>query len=327
VVGDSTATLVLDLSNKVESTKDIKAGKCFRLPKPSMKGDKLVLLERFNPCPIKHFHVDSLTSDMLAQFQETSIQLEDFVRLRDVCDVSVNTTISCLILKVVFLSSEKKGKYSRFRIAKVKDVYGDKHFLTLYDSFRDSVSLDQVYKFNGLLVQNYRKEKEKWGRMCTQAATSVKGVAQEVSDFFAHISVGDSMQGGIVLAHERMHYYECCAACQKKIHEIDSQLTHCKHCDSKKSVDKAYDFSVNLILTDRKGQEMVTIFAFRSQLHIPFNHYTEKQIQKVLEKRHMQTCQVEYDREEGLKYENDSKVITALKITFSSDISDGGLTD
>ena len=49
VVGDKSATTLLNLSSKVESTKCVKQGKCYRLIKPSFSRDRVVLLQRYNP--------------------------------------------------------------------------------------------------------------------------------------------------------------------------------------------------------------------------------------------------------------------------------------
>jgi hypothetical protein len=238
----------------------------------------------------------------------------------------VNTTVNTLYLKVVFLSSEKKGKYSKYRIAKVKDVTGAKHFVTLYGAFRDAVQVDQVFKFNALLVQAYRKEGEKWGRLGTQSSSHIKNVPQNVQDFFAHIGIGDTMLNGTIIAHEHVHFYECCPHCLKKDFKLEGSDA-CKKCGEQLGDVKTHDFSVNFIVTDTFGGDMVTVTVFRSMLGIDLNKYSEAQTQKMLEKRHMCTCRIEYEKEDGVKHENDSKVIAALKVSFTDEFSDSGIFD
>jgi hypothetical protein len=50
IVGDNSTTVKLDLTSKPEFTKDVSVGKCYRLPRPAIQHNSLVLSERFGPC-------------------------------------------------------------------------------------------------------------------------------------------------------------------------------------------------------------------------------------------------------------------------------------
>ena len=272
VVGDNTASIIMDLTDKPEFGKHVSSGKCFRLPKPALRGEHLVLGERFGPCPIKLFSVQELSEADLSRFQPKELDITDIQRLSDVCDVSADTTVS-LYLKAVFVSTEKKGRYSQYKIVKVKDVYGDKHFLQVFGPLRLEVEEGVVYRFNSILVQNYRKDGEKWGRMRTQSDTKIRPVSEEVNALFSLVSLGDAFLGGVVIGHESIHYYECCGNCHKKNHlPSGSRNRLCQFCGSKSESDSAFhDFSVNLILSNDSGNELTTVFAFRSHLGIEFD--------------------------------------------------------
>ena len=125
----------------------------------------------------------------------------------------------------------------------------------LYGALRDDVSVDQVFKFQSLLVQAYRKEGKKWGRLNTQASTHVKLAPDNVQSLFSHISVGDSLQRGMILAHQSVHFYSC-PHCQKKILETESQLEKLKYCGGKlDSEEKSHDISVKFIVSDSFGSD------------------------------------------------------------------------
>ena len=143
VVGDSTDSIVMDLSEKPEFTKQVSPGKCFRLPKPILKGGKLLLAERFGPCPIKPFTVEPLAD--FNDFELETLDPMDFVTLDQVANIDTDTTIPILYLKVVFLSTEQKGKYSMYKTALVKDIKCQRHFLRLYGDIRLDVQVGHVF--------------------------------------------------------------------------------------------------------------------------------------------------------------------------------------
>jgi hypothetical protein len=65
--------------------------------------------------------------------------------LDQVADVDIDTTIPLLYLKVVFLSTEQKGKYTMYKTAMVKDIKCQRHFLRLYGDIRSEVRVGDVY--------------------------------------------------------------------------------------------------------------------------------------------------------------------------------------
>jgi hypothetical protein len=243
------------------------------------------------------------------------MDVTDIQHLAHVCEVSVDTTVT-LLLKAVFVSTEKKGRYSMFRTIKVRDIVGAKHFIRAYGNIRNDIKEGEVYKFSSLLVQQYRKEGEKWGRLRTQSTTKVREVDPEIAMLFSHVTVGDSYVGGILIGHEQIHFYECCANCWKKnfLPENRSGKTLlCKFCASK--VDESnptHDFSVNLVVSDPDGDNLQSVLAFRRHLGFQFNSLNLDQVQIALESKHFHRCSIEYDKDEC----EGKSVITAQAVSF-----------
>jgi hypothetical protein len=317
VVGDKSDNVVLDLSSKPEFGKDVGPGRCFRLPRPIMKNGYLTLGDRFGPCPIKFFAVPPISKQALDKFQVKPVEPTSIQTLSDVCDVTVDTTVS-LILKVVFVSTEKKGRYSKYKTIKVRDIKADKHFIQLFGDIRQEVQEEQVYKFNSLLVQRFRKEGEKWGRIRSQANTQIRPVSEEVSYLFSHVTVGDTYIGGVLIAHEQIHFYECCSVCQKKNFEPTQTVAKdplCVFCGTPVQTPPAHDFSVNLIISTCEKNDLVTVLAFRRHLGYAFNALALSQIQADLEAKHFSRCCVEYDKEDS----KGKSVILAQKVGFPSE--------
>jgi hypothetical protein len=317
VVGDSSGHVMLDLSDKPEFSKNVAVGKCYRLPKPRFLVDSMIIAQRFGPCPIKPFVVPEVDPATLGTYKIVPPDVTDIKGLDDVCNVNVDTTVS-LILKVVFLGMDRKSQYSMFRSAVVKDLYARKHFIQLFGGFKDQVVVGNVYRFCGIVAQQYRKEGEKWGRLRTQAQTQIRSVSSDIEGLFSHVSIGDAFLSGVVIGHEQINYYECCNNCARsKFRSEDSKNKKCKFCGVKvEDAEVGHDFSVNLVLMGESPNDLKTVQAFRSALGFEFNKLNEAQVQAQLERKHMVVCRVEYEKEEA----QHKDVVPAKAVLFVEDV-------
>jgi hypothetical protein len=235
------------------------------------------------------------------------------------CDVTKDTVIPLLYLKVLYISTDRKGKFSNCKVIKVKDITAQKHFIRLYGEMRNQVEVGFVYKFVALLAQSYRAEGENLGRLRSQSESRVSLASEEINALFSHVSFGQKLISGQVIGHEQIHFYECCSQCLCKNYRDGT--ASCKVCGSKIDENKlSYDFNVNIVLECE--EELKTVLAFRSQLGYDFNKIKQEHIQAEVAKRNMQICVVEYDEDE-----NDSvrDIIRAQSVKFPEETADSDL--
>lgn len=296
IVSDGMENILLDISSNAEQGKDLAVNKCFRLMKPQIIKDKLIFATNFKACPVANFQPAKLTAKESKKFAPKQLELIDLVAISDIADVSANQTAPTLYLKVFFVSKDKKGPFSNFRMVKVKDAFKNKHFVQLYAPHKDIVEVGKVYKFSQLLIQQYRKEGEKWGRMRSQRQTKVSLASSEFDTFFENVTAGDRVIDGLIFAHEKICMYPCCPHCTRAHFETSDSL--CKHCGESYST-PSKDFRVTLIVNDDSRDDLVNIVVFRSQLGLEFNTLTEDTVQAKLESFHLSRVIVEYDSKEN----------------------------
>ena len=296
IVSDGVENILLDITGNQEQGKDLAVSKCFRVMKPKLIKDKLVFATNFKACPVATFQPAKLTSKEFKRFTPKPLELIDLVAISDIADVSANQTAPTLFLKVFFVSQNKKGPFSDFRMVKVKDAFKNKHFVQLYEPHKDVVEVGKVYKFSQLLIQNYRKEGEKWGRIRSQRQTKVSLAPLEVLSFFELITAGDRVIDGIIFAHEKVCMYQCCPNCTRAQFQTSGNV--CKHCGNSYTT-PSKDFRATLIVNDDSRDDLVNILVFRSQLGLEFDTLTEDTVQEKLESFHLSRVVVEYDSKEN----------------------------
>jgi RNA polymerase subunit RPABC4/transcription elongation factor Spt4 len=318
VVGDPQTNMLLDITNNPDQGKEFAPGKCFRLIKPKVENDILLVDSACKAGPIATFEVPQLSARAAQKFKLPSEAEMTLISFDEVCVVTQDTVAPALYLKVVFLSSEKRSKYSSFRTAKVRDVLGQRHFIQLFGDFRNAVVLNKVYKFVGLLIQKYKKPDEKWGRIRTQANTKILEASEEITERFSNLHIGDAKADGILFAHEQIYHYECCSACTKAKPKVPADK--CPYCGLQYELVSASDFSVVLHIANSDIGDVLRVFAFRNQIGLPFKPYSKPEIQADLEKFHMQHCIVAYDddKRSGL-------YIQAAQVTFTDSNEDSGM--
>jgi hypothetical protein len=283
-------------------------GKCYRLLYPKLVGQILTFGDKFRPGPIKSFSGAKLTQAILKKFQAKKVDPDTIKLISETCNVEQNTSVPLLYLKVVFVGGEKLGRYSKYRVVKVKDRSGFCHFITLYGNVRNDVECGEVYKFVALMAQKYRGEGELYGRLKSQAATRIVKAGADVCLIFKEVTMGDVVLKGEVIAHEEAHHYECCEHCQRASFKNDRGVK-CIFCGEAIAEGKSFmDFSVVLLVLDHANGQVARVAIFRKDLGLPFNELKVDQISDEMIKLHNMRVTVEGDREEK------SDCIRAVKI-------------
>lgn len=294
VVGDGETNVFLDISGHPEVGRELAPMRCFKIPKAVITNDVMTLGMTSRACPIAPFDVDPLSAEEEEFFVAPQPDLEGFVKLEDVGDVEADTTINAIYLKVFFVSSDRKSTHSPFRVVKVKDLNGAKHFIQLFGSHRLDVYSGGVFRFGSLIVQSYRREGERWGRMRSQRITRIEAASPEVTDLFEAIGAGDMSFSGVIMAHEKVHMYECCSKCARsKFRGNENNL--CIFCGEEIPEEICCDWNVTFLIV--KGDQIHRVGVFRSQLHLELNALTESQVEKRMQGLHDQHCRVWYDHD------------------------------
>ena len=315
VVGDKSDHILLDLSKKPEFTKQVAAGKCIRIPKPLIENLKLVVEGQFGPCVAKPFKVTTLSKKVLDGYKVQEFDVNDIKTIHDVCQVTESCTVEPLYLKVTFVSNDKMIKQDVSRLIKVKDVRNGQRFLRFYGDKRKTLLVNTVYRFVGLIANVYEKNGETEVGLRSTSKVEIQEVSNEISACFDNIHSGDRVIAGTVIGHESVRFYECCWFCKRT--KFKGQGLLCLHCGVK--IEKgpaARDFSVNLVVSDESGDNLVKVMVFRSQLGLDFNKLTEDQVTKELEDRTLQKCVVDYDS----SLNEGKDCIKAETIKFSPDL-------
>ena len=307
-----------DISSNPEMSKDFSVGKCYRLVKPKWCNTVLKLDSVCKPGPIAPFSVPTLNPQAAAKFKAPSDALMELTTFDDVCKVSVDTPAPALVLKVVFVSTEKKARFSFFKTIKVKDISGAQHYIQLFGDIRNAVQNMTVYRFTGLLIQKFRKEGEPWGRIRSQQNTKVNPVATEMAARFAHMQDGEIEIDGVFYAHETPKIYNCCSHCKRSLYEQTGP--NCQHCNTAIPSNQSTDFRIVLLVASTDVDDVLRVLVFRSQLGLPFKSYTENEIQKLLEKFHMGNCLVRYDERDRKGLTINARKVT-LELTGDSGIN------
>ena len=295
VIADRSDSIVLDVTEAPEQGKLLAVGKFVRLIKPEIKDKVLTFQADLKPCPIKAFKIDEISDEEANSLPRRKANLA-IKLLKDVCSVSETTTLGTLYLKVVFVSSDKMGRYTHYRLVKVKDQECNKHFVTLYGPIREVPEVGKVYHFTGLKAQPPRLETDQFGLLTSQKCTQILEPPPAVAAKFALVSIGDLELKGVILGHETFNFYECCPNCKKKNHKAGDKCTFCATILKDKR--PAFDFNVIFLIADEYKDKVSKVSAFRSHLGFEFNAMNEAEAEKAVEKLHMKPVVIEYDPEE-----------------------------
>ncbi len=312
LVGDQSGQILLSMSDALKHAKKISIGGFFRLIKPEYTG-KVLKISKIGPLPIGPFNYATVTDPNL----EVPIQSKgDFKVFSDYANLLPTASIPNIIAKVVHLSPEKKGRFSKYKIATVKDINGQRNFVTLFGIFADHVGKDKIYAFKNLTVQNYKGPHDLFNRLSTKTKSEiVEKTQKDVIGFFENITDGDGSFQALILGHERPYIYLSCIHCSKANFRQDNNV--CSFCQKSYRDEEAInDFNVNLIIeSDEGNEEPKKLFCFRRHLGIEIESNMESELQKKLEKLHFKKAQIVYIRDSN---EN----LRALEVTILESLED-----
>jgi hypothetical protein len=257
----------------------------------------MTLLDKYKPGPITQFSGLKLTAAAAKTFAPKPLQASQLKVLEDVCAVTKNTTIPTLYLRVVFVSEDKMGQYSRYRIIRVKDRSSRCHFITLFGKIRNEVEMGQVYQFSSLVAQSYRGEGEELGRLKSHSPTKISQASKEIEHIFQDVKIGDIFLTGTILSHESPNCYECCGNCKRSKFK-NTTSNKCIFCGEIIPENTTFhDFSVVLQVLDDIKEEIFLISVFRKQFSFEFNSLTEDQFNQEIIKLHMTRASFDCDQE------------------------------
>ena len=320
IVSDKKEHILLDVSNSPKNGKCLAVGSCYRLLFPKVEDGILRVSDDYSPGRIKFFDAPKPGAAIVKRFTPKKLEKKDLLLLRDVCNVEKNTVVGPLFLKVVFVSRDKKSKYSDYRMVRVKDVSGFAHFITMYGSHGKEVALGETYKFAGFVAQSYRGEGEVIGRMKSCKESSISRVGKEIAEFFAKLPLGDAALKGMVISHEEVSIYDCCGKCKKSNFKGTAQ--NCIYCgEGFKEGEFRQDFRVTLVVVGDGEEKIVKVGAFSSHFEFELANVTDESVNAEMIKLHMKKVVIDYMNDEKYDTKNLMKltVLSPFELPVDSD--------
>jgi hypothetical protein len=297
IVADESEHAILTMDETPQQTSGISVGKCYRLLYPTLKDEILTFETNYRPGPISPFTGAKLTTALEKKLTPPTPPIPHLKLLKEVCDVTKNTSIPSLYLMVTFVSGDKMGPYSRYKVIRVKDHSSNSHFITLFGNCRNEVEVGGIYQFTSLMAQNYRGTGETLGRLKSHSPTKIQRASTEITQAFADVTIGDITVSGTILGHESVHRYVCCSNCKRSNHKSDKS-NKCIFCGELISDTVYHDFTVIFQIIDDIGSEPLRVSVFRQDLNEEFNIHTEESFDQVLLQLHMKRITAECERNE-----------------------------
>ena len=300
------------MSLNPHQTSGLGIGKCYRLLYPKLVGTVLTFGQKFKPGPIKNFPAAKLTESILKKFKFKKASPEQIKLISETCNVDSNVSIPILYLKIVFIGAAKLGKYSKYRVVRVKDHSGYGHFATLYGRCSEGLEIGKIYKCVALMATSYKGENELYGRLKSQAATKIIKAGADVSALFDHVMLGDLVLNRTIISHEEPHIYECCEQCKRKGHKSEPR-TKCIFCGEEINPTLVFhDFNVILAILDDNTSDIKRVSVFRKDLGVEFNSFTSDNINEKLIPLHMKRITIEADTDDI------AGVLKAVKVNLTN---------
>ena len=214
-----------------------------------------------------------------------------------------NTEVPNLVVKVSSVTRPMDGKFSKFKLATIKDKDNKKNNLAIYPPHLDSFAPGKVFKISVVKITNYKKVDEDYHRLSTVRKATIQ-VYEDKSEIFKNVTTGEFVLTGIVLGHGDIHQYQACKTSWMKVRDNNKCDAHKEN----KEDCKANSEFVTELYVDAEN-EVETLHGFSR--HFGLEGKEEEKIEELMEKLDSKKIKVEYnvDQDNGEK-----KRIVEMKI-------------
>ena len=144
------------------------------------------------------------------------------------------------MVKVIKVGVTRYLTYGKVLNIEVKDQYGDKTGIDIWNKWIDTIEVSNIYEFRHLRVNGFPKNKPHW--LKTTLVTNITNKTEEFKETFKDISRADAFITGEIESCFDAYCYRSCPKCLCKCDEL-----YCKRC--MRQVQKANpDFRFKIIL-------------------------------------------------------------------------------
>ena len=163
-----------------------------------------------------------------------------------------------MIVKVIKKYSQRSVGNGTVTKCEVKDTFGNKTSISVWNDLNKKVLVDKVLKFENLRVDKYPSEKPHHIR--TTAGTTISDLTPTLEEEFKNISLVDGQIRGEV---EVFHGVYCYFSCENCTCSIDENAIYCSKC--KKKTNSKKDFKYEMMIKMENGN-MDEAIGFRQSL-------------------------------------------------------------
>ena len=269
----------------------VRAIKPLYIDENTMKVNPLFKLVKIKPIEsnIKPRRISKLKE--IANLIEITPNQESFKTFEDIDQFQPNTEASNLVIRVSSISRAMDGKFSKYKLATIKDKNNMQNNLAIYPPHLESMVPGKIYKLSMVKKTNYKKETEMYTRLSTVRKATIKEFDDE-QDIFANVTTGEFVAIGTILGHGEIHEYEACKESWMKIRDTNKCEEHAdrgKDCEARKEF-------VTEIYFDTET-EVETLHGFSRHFGLEGKITEESTIEETLEKLISKEATVEYNKD------------------------------
>ena len=299
IVADESESMIMrNIDGKIEGTL-IQQGNSVRFIKPKYIDENLIEVnQNFRPMKIRPIEVN-IKDKKIQKWKElantfgsrpSSASLLTF----SILDQKPQNSEACnLVFKACSVSRAIEGKFSKFKLATIKDVDNTRNNIAIYPPHLEKIVPGSIYKISVVKKTNYKKEDEDYFRLST-VRKSVIQEFEDKEDKFKNVTVGEFQVHGSILGHGDIMLYDACESSWMKVKET-------KRCDAhsekKEECKKRTKFVTEIYVAIKEADgEVETFSAFSRHFNFNEQHLDEMEIQKKLEEIFIsQMVSIEYN--------------------------------
>jgi hypothetical protein len=295
IVGDENDAMIM-IDDKIDE-KLLVVGISVRMIKPKYLDDNTL---KVNPC-FKLVKIRPIESNVkprklvklkeLAQSINTTNNIEVLKTFEDIDMNPPNTEADNLIVRVSNISRAMEGKFSKYKLATIKDKNNMQNNIAVYPPHLDSMKPGNIYKLSMVKKTNYKKDDEMYTRLSTVRKANIKEFNDE-NNIFKNVTTGEYVAVGTILGHGEIHKYEACTVSWMKIRETNKCESHT---DKENNCEAKTEF-VTEIYFDTED-EVETLNGFSRHFGLDGQVIDEQVIEETMEKIVSKEATIEYNKD------------------------------
>ena len=298
IVADEKDLMILIINDDKKDEKLLIEGNSIRLIKPKYVDENTMEINKnFRTMKIKpveaNFKGKKLQTmlDLAKSIQFTPTK-EKPMTFQELDQKPANSEAFNLVFKVCSVSRAMEGKYSKFKLAMIKDRENLKNNLAIYPPHLDRLETSKLYLMSIVKKTNYKKEDEKYFRLSTVRKSEISEY-KDNDKIFEHVTVGEFEVSGIVLGYGEIHVYNACVISWMKIRESNKCDAH-----GEKIEDCQYKIEFVLDIYVDTGDEVETFSGFRRHFNLVDKDAEEEQLEGILDDKYVShKTRIEYNQD------------------------------